>query len=179
VPHQENTASKLLDKKYRSARFLRMLNEFTFELALHLTPDLDPSFANKLRQVLNAVVRERTRLSHGEPGDAKHFDQLRVFRGMALLLAHRHVAALDYKKIAGKPWTRDEVRVTKFLNGTIEILDHGYDELSKRFPTVDIFSDLAKRIWFSFYDVAAAEAELDASEIKSLFDTPTKEQTAA
>jgi len=97
---------------------------------------------------------------------------------MALLLAHRHVAALDYKKIAGKPWTRDEVRVTKFLNGTIEILDHGYDELSKRSPRSTFLVTWRNGYGFPFYDVAAAEAELDASEIKSLFDNRQRADSA-
>jgi hypothetical protein len=145
----------------------RDISEFIFDLALELTAH-DRRFASKLRQVLAAHRTELQRRDSGDAGSPEYFASVDVYRLMTARLILQHIDHLTLKRAQHTPWTKEDRRTTRFLNAALDDFADGQRDLLRRFdpPETD---NLAKAIWFNFYDITRSEAEQDAAAIRSYF----------
>jgi hypothetical protein len=159
---------------------LRDINEFIFDLALGLT-EHDRKFANKLRQVLGAHIAELQRMDSDDTGDTAYFARIDILHLMAALLSLQHIDRLSAKRTNHEPWTKEDRRTTRSLNAALKDFAEGQRDFLQRFDPPET-NNLAKSIWFNFYDVSNVEAEADAAAIKAYFvkacNAHTAEKTA-
>ena len=147
--------------------FRRELVDFILGLWANKTA-LAPSFAIRLRQVLSAYNGELGRRLKGDPGSPEYFEHITINQLMALLLTSKHIERMRALKVSSQRQTKEDRRVTRFLIAALDDFSTGIDELEQRFPKPDL-SDLPRKIWFSFWDVTAAECRHDAASIRERF----------
>lgn len=162
--------SKILPSQLR-----HKLAGFAFELTLGLT-DLDPFFANKLRQVVNTALLDLAFTAGGHsPSHQAYFDRVRLARLLGMRLLAQHLEVLE----SGAPHTTDRRSVSKLLPKALDVLGDRIAELDRKFSRTNLKIALSSHIYWTFSDVSRAEAEDDAQAILALLAAPKEGNRAA
>jgi hypothetical protein len=144
--------------------------DFIVRLALReFESGVGRAFDNKLQQSLAGVQREVIRRINKADATPQHLMDLRVTTMMFLRLGDLYQRHAANQKAKGFKRKRAEREVSWLLNVSMVLLSSATEELAQRLP-FEPMGNLAKRFYFTFYNVTRAECEADAEAVQAGID---------